>query len=181
MFFCYPNCYANTCDSFLMNNKSPFGLLARLEIESLSKKINYNTKQDYKDLNPSTNIVVYDSLNFDDLLQDGFNPTALGSRERILKTDFGYAILDVEELRDWMRLQFIIADPLRAKAFIDKVANTPGSFPNGITKEAAEWLRWSVFAQTESQRKALNNLGNAELQPRNRLLDIAINFFHEKK
>lgn len=150
---------AETCKSFLTTHTSSIaGLLAPLEIQSLVKKIDFKSLSDPQSLSPSLNLKVYDRSESAILNRFKISKSEIGPRDRIVVTDYGYAILDIEELRDWTLLQNAIADQKRAKKFIDWVANTPGTFPNGITKEAAEWLRWSVFAQIESLRKAYKRI-----------------------
>lgn len=172
---------AETCKSFLTAHTSSIaGLLAPLAIQSLVKKIDFNSLADPQTLSPSLNLKVYDGSELAVLDRFKLSKSEIGPRDRIVVTDYGYAILDVEELRDWTLLQNAIADQKRAKKFIDWVANTPGTFPNGITKEAAEWLRWSVFAQFESLRKAYKRIESTGIHG-DGLFDFSVALYRQKK
>lgn len=180
--------YANSCRRLLSGDTSTegsqlAGLLAPLSIENLVQNVDFQSNGTVETLNPSTDVVVYSSLDNDLLADKNFPFDELSPRDRIIETDYGYAVMDVEELRDWTLLQHTIADPSRAQAFINQVANTQGLFPRGITNEAAEWLRWSVFAQYDAIRKAEKNIINksASIDDFKGPFGMATDFWQEKR
>lgn len=141
---------SNFCEQFL----------EPLQIRTLMKKVDWkNLESDGSTVTPSYDVVVYDKAN-ESLLRDLKLPLSkLSSKDRIVETAYGYAIVDVDQLRDWQMLSSVINEPVRAREFLEKVGNTEGYYPNGITKESADWLRWSVFARYDSARKAHNKAG----------------------
>lgn len=154
----------NACIYFLNNTPSSISnLLAPLQIDQLLKDIDLNSNTNPETLNPTLDPIVYtieDTVNVSDL--KGLPLEKLSIRDRILKTDFGYAILDMDGLRDWAQLSSIIKDEQRVKEFLEKVANTEGMYPKGLTRESADWLRWTVFANKQA---VLKSSGNFNLAP----------------
>lgn len=150
------------CSNALADDFFCVQFLAPLEVKELVKQVDFN-QLDQKELTITLSLdtEVYDSTQLDILKDQLVSGFFLKPNERALKTDYGFAVLTVEELRDWQLFSSVINDPARAKALIEKVANTEGFYPNGITRESADWLRWSVFAHWEAIRK----LSKKNLEP----------------
>lgn len=136
-------------------------LLQPVAIKTLMKKVDWkNLDRDETSLDPSLNAVVYTASQKNNLDDLGLPLSHLSDEDRILETDYGYAILAADQLQEWQWLKTVIDKPSEAKKFIDYVANNEGVYPKGISEEAADWLRWSVFAHKESFVKAKQELGH---------------------
>ena len=147
--------YANSCRSLLSDSTQSTdfsSFLTPLKIENLVQNVDLGAEPRIHTLDPSIDIIVWTNQNKKLFTDIGFPIESFDFRDRnrIVETDFGYAVLDVDELRDWSLLKYTISDLKRTQAFINQVANTPGLFPKGITKEAAEWLRGSAITEYES-------------------------------
>lgn len=143
----------------LTENKPSFGV-ETLKISQLIQKVDWKALQrDQSTLNPNLSAVAYDKSQAHLLKEFNLPLNSLSESDRVLETDYGYAIVNVHQLRDWQMLSSIINDPAASKAFLEKVANTEGYYPNSITKNSADWLRWSLFAEYESRRKSIEQVG----------------------
>ena len=177
MMFSLNTAHSMSCRNLLKSSMSITNFLKPLEVSNLVKNVNLHADLNTKSLDPSLNHTVYSLKDKGRIEGLEFLFQNMTAKDRILKTDYGYALLDVNELRDWSLLHSVIKDQSDAKKFIDSVANTDGLYPNGITKEAADWLRWSVFANEESYKAALKKSKNPIDDP----LDFSFDIYKVKK
>jgi hypothetical protein len=163
---------ALSCQSIFSNSSSPSYFLQPLSVAQLLRHVDLFTELDPESLNPSLNVVAYSLADKASLIDLDLPVDQLSPRDRLVETDYGYAIMDVDELRDWTLLRGVIDDPTAAKKFIDTTANTPGLYPRGITRESADWLRWSVFANQEALNRAAENLSRSMPSAPNSVADL---------
>lgn len=140
------------CFGFLNKPTSAlFNLIRPIGIRDLISQITLDSSFNPGTLNPSTKRVSYTVEQAGLLRDQNLTPIIqeMGPRDRLVETDYGYVIMDIEVLRDWTLLAGKIKDPDAAKSFLEGVANFAEVYPNGLAKESTEWLRWSALIAHE--------------------------------
>ncbi len=139
--------------SFLQSN-----FLEPLKIDRLVQKVDMSNNYDPATLDPSLDKTVFSKDDFSDLKKLGLDWISMEKADRLVETDYGFAVMNVHELRDWSLLASIIKNPEAAKEFIENVANHKEVYPLGIARESADWLRWTVYANELSLRNAVTKM-----------------------
>jgi len=155
-----------THPEILSDGETDFSLydFLSLDIDDSIKHVYLGDHPGMKGLLPARDLRVFSAIDMEAL--DGFPVADLKETDRVVKTEFGYAVMSGEDFRHWKDLAEIISDPKRAKEYIETASNTKGLYLPGLTRSAFDWLRWSVDAELSSfseARKALGVKGKSDL------------------
>ena len=139
-----------------------FAFFQPFKIGPLVQRVDYRDNFNPQSLDPTLDKLVF-SRNDIQLLQELELPMhRMRSEDRWVETDYGYALMTVNELRDWTLLARIIRDPEASKRFIENIARHDDVYPSGITRESADWIRWSVFVNELAVQRVVNRLNPRE-------------------
>jgi|GEM_PF-4116446 len=154
--------FAMTCDKFLENGSSTAtAVVLYPSIQKLVQGVDYRLDSDSADVAPMPTYITYGLAEMNMISDLPIPLDDFGKNDRILETDYGYALFNADELMYWSELDKISASGYGAQTFIDHVATHRDYYPLGLTKEAADWLRENIFAHEESFRTAAEGLSDS--------------------